>query len=148
MNEPKPATNSALTLSRIFPVSRLKVFSAWTNPDYLQQWFKPFGVQIKVGQFDLRVGGAFRFDYQLPGQPPAAVTGTYLEIVEPEKLSFSWSSPLTEDKVTLVTILFEERENGDTEMTLTHSRFPFEEVARQHLAGWQSALEGLAKVLV
>jgi uncharacterized protein YndB with AHSA1/START domain len=146
MSEQTPQTGPSLTVRRIFPVARLKVFRAWTSPQALQKWFKPFGNSIIVGYFDLRVGGSFRFDYQIPGSPTSSITGTYLEIVEPQKLAFTWSSPATGDKDTVVTVQFEERDIG-TEVILTHSRFPFEEMVEAHVQGWQSAIEGLGQAL-
>jgi uncharacterized protein YndB with AHSA1/START domain len=146
MSEQTSPTGPNLTIRRIFPAARPKVFRAWTSPQALQKWFKPFGNSIIVGYFDLRVGGSFRFDYQLPGRPTSSVTGTYLEIVEPQKLAFTWSSPVTGDKDTLITVQFEERDNG-TEVILTHSRFPREEMVEAHLQGWQSAIEELGRAL-
>jgi uncharacterized protein YndB with AHSA1/START domain len=138
-------TNPTLTVRRFFPVARPRVFRAWTNPQALPKWFKPFGLTISVSHFDLRVGGSFRFDFLANGRP-SAVTGTYLEIIEPQKLSFTWSSLATGDKDTLVVIQFEERANG-TEIILTHSRFWHEEMLANHLEGWQSALEELGQLL-
>ena len=146
MNEQKSSVIPSLTIRRVFPVGRHKVFRAWTSPQALQKWFKPFGTEIRVAYFDLRVGGSFRFDFQPAGQPPACVTGTYVEIVEPQKLSFTWSSPVTGGKDTLVVIQFEERDNG-TEVTLTHSRFLLDEMVQKHVEGWQIVLEELDLML-
>ncbi|HEX2913149.1 MAG TPA: SRPBCC domain-containing protein [Chloroflexia bacterium] len=146
MTEQKLTIGPTLTVRRTFPSSRLKIFRAWTTPQALEKWFKPFGMSITVAYLELRVGGSFRFDYLESDACTSSVTGTYLEIVEPQKLSFTWSSPSLDHNETVVTIRFEERENG-TEMILTQSGFLQDELVGKHVQGWQSAFEVLDRVL-
>ncbi len=147
MCESKLQISPGVMVKRTFPISRLKVFRAWTSPQALEAWFKPFGIEITVGYFDLRVGGSFRFDFQQLSHHTSSITGTYLEIVEPQKLAFTWSSPMTGDKDTLVTVQFEERDGG-TEVILTHSRFLLDKMIEKHIQGWQTAIEELGRVII
>jgi uncharacterized protein YndB with AHSA1/START domain len=65
--------------------------------------------------------------------------GTYLEIVPPEKLVFTWSSEgfVTDTKVTIE--LFER--GGETELVLTHE-LP-EGMIEPHRQGWTNCLSHL-----
>ena len=59
-----PTFDSALflTVQRIFPAARERVFRAWTEQEALQQWFRPGGTDVTINKLDVRVGGSFCFD--------------------------------------------------------------------------------------
>jgi len=93
---------------------------------------------------EVRAGGSFRFDF---GDGNSSVTGTYLEVVRPEKLVFTWSSAAaTDGNQTLVTVRFVEC-GAETEVVLTHERLVGGEMRSLHLVGWRSLLERLAEAL-
>ena len=48
-----------LTLSRIIKAPRPAVWSAWTDPASLEQWWVPAPARCKVLELDLRSGGSF-----------------------------------------------------------------------------------------
>src|SRR5215831_14073593 len=90
-------------------------------------------------------GGSFRLDMQF-GTVIYTHTGVYREIRPPEKLVFTWISEATQQQETVVTVeLFARGEQ--TELVLTHERFPNAESARDHDQGWQSVLSRLEQVL-
>lgn len=139
-----------LTVSRRYPVSRERVFEAWTNPEIMKEWFSPEGVTNPAIDVDLRVGGAYRVEMLTPdGRRPVAV-GTYREITPPERLVFTWAWKEEADPAhtgeTLVTVEFLERE-GETEVVVTHEGFPNDEGRRGHEEGWTSCLVCLEAVL-
>ncbi|WP_420637762.1 SRPBCC family protein [Candidatus Poriferisocius sp.] len=85
-----------LELVRDIPVTPEAVFSAWTDPESLTQWFTPHPYTTPVCEIDLRPGGAFRTVMNDPdGQQIADSTGCYLHIVPNELLV--WTSALTTD---------------------------------------------------
>jgi len=132
-----------LTVKRILPASRDRVFRAWTESKALEQWFKPGGLGVTIHKLDLQVGGLFRFDL---ADGRDSLVGTYLEIVRPEKLVFTWSSLATHQKETLVTIKFLEY-NTLTQVVLTHARLHGKAMCSLHQAGWQILLDQLPKIL-
>ena len=48
-----------LTLSRIIRAPRATVWSAWTNPSSLAQWWVPAPSRCQVDRLDVWPGGAF-----------------------------------------------------------------------------------------
>lgn len=132
-----------LTVRRTFPAARERVFRAWTQREALLQWFRPEGRGVTISKLDVQVGGSFCFDV---ADGSHSLVGTYLEIVRPEKLVFTWSSTATSGKETVVTVEFIEH-GLVTQVVLTHERFSSKEMRSLHQAGWQALLAQLAIVL-
>ena len=75
--------------------------------------------------------------------------GVYREIVEPERLVFTYAWEDVEGKLgheTLVTVTFEEHE-GKTKLTLHQAVFESVTARDAHRGGWTSSLDRLAKHL-
>ncbi len=129
-----------LTVRRTFEASREQVFRAWTQREALRQWFRLGGRDVIISTLDVQVGGSFRFDVTDGSQ---TLVGTYLEIVRPEKLVFTWSSAATSDRETVVTVEFIER-GLVTQVVLTHERLSSKDIWSLHHAGWHALLDQLA----
>jgi Uncharacterized conserved protein len=56
------ALDREIVLSRVIKAPRELVFSAWTDPRHLPQWFGPAGFRVETKSMDLRVDGEWRFD--------------------------------------------------------------------------------------
>jgi uncharacterized protein YndB with AHSA1/START domain len=132
-----------LTVRRTFPAERERVFRAWTEREAIARWFRLADRAIIVREMDVRVGGKYRFDVVDGGM---SVTGTYLEVVRPEKLVFTWSASATAHRETVVTIAFSAR-GGTTQITLTHEGFTSEAMRLLHRDGWQRQLDAIAAAL-
>lgn len=91
---------------------------------------------------DARVGGSFRFEVEDGG----SIVGTYLHIVPPEKLVFTWSGEATQDRETVVTLDFYDQ-GAVTEVVLTHEGLSTPERRALAEGGWPSLLDALASVL-
>jgi uncharacterized protein YndB with AHSA1/START domain len=128
-----------LTVRRTFPATRERVFRAWTQPEALLQWFRPEGKRVIISKLEVQVGGSFCFDVADGGD---SLVGTYLEIIRPEKLVFTWSSAATDDQETVVTVEFIEH-GLVTQVVLTHERLSSKEMLSLHQAGWLSLLDQL-----
>ena len=140
-----PAFDGTTTLrvQRTFPATRERVFRAWTEREALEQWFRPGGMGMTITKLDVQVGGSYCFDL---ADGSASLVGTYLEIVRPEKLVFTWSGAGTHGKETLVTVEF--IEHGPlTQVVLTHEWFSSKDMCSRHQAGWQALLDRLTEVL-
>ena len=131
-----------LVIRRLLKHDRAQVFSALTDPAKMAQWF--YGMetgQAKV-TIDLRPGGNYVTEMSNETEEHKS-HGTYLEIIPPEKLVFTWTSDcLVED--TTVTIELFEREGG-TELVLTHE-LP-EDMIAPHRQGWTNCLIHLEALL-
>ena len=55
-----------MTLTRHFDATPAQVWTAWTDPSILPQWFGPIGYSCKTKEIDLRTGGVWRFDMTGP----------------------------------------------------------------------------------
>ena len=78
-----------LTLTRTVDIPRDLIWRAWTEPRHLMPWFCPKPWQTIDCQIDLRPGGIFRTVMRGPEGQTMDNTGCYLEIVRPERLTFT-----------------------------------------------------------
>jgi uncharacterized protein YndB with AHSA1/START domain len=96
------------------------------------------------------VGGRFEVEMRTPAAPTVRVSGTYIELVPPERLvfTFAWVEfprPF-ETHETLVTVELHER--GEmTELVLTHERQPHRLAHAFHSIGWRASLRRLDRLL-
>ncbi len=137
-----PHNGSTLVLRRAFAASRQRVFRAWIEPEALQHWLRPRGMGMTVSSLDARVGGSFRFDLE----NGSSIVGTYLHIVPPEKLVFTWSGEAMKGRETVVTLDFLDQ-GAVTEVVLTHEGLSTPERRALAEGGWPSLFDALASVL-
>ncbi len=90
---PAPDPQLDLVFSRTIDVPREQVWAAWTTPSILKKWFTPAPWTTVECEIDLRPGGIFRTVMQSPDGLQTPHDGTYLEVVENEKLV--WTNALT-----------------------------------------------------
>jgi uncharacterized protein YndB with AHSA1/START domain len=139
---PAADVKPSLTIRRWLNASPARVYAAWTDPKKLAQWWGPGRVEdMKVVDLDVRVGGSFQVGFEFEGDRHD-VHGTYQEVVEGEKLVFSWYWKSTADRVSRVTVLC--RPDGEGCMlTLTHDQFVDEATATRHIRGWTASMDKL-----
>lgn len=107
-----------LTMNRDFNVKPEKLFEAWTIPDLFRNWFMTLQATNKIAKNDLQVGGEWEVVDQRQGQDFRAI-GTYKEIVENEKLVFTFKMPQFSEYEDTLSVVFEETSAG-TNMTFSH----------------------------
>src|SRR2546423_12966256 len=142
MISPAPHNNTPLVLRRTLTASRQRVFRAWITPRALEHWLRPRGMGVTVSQLEARVGGSFRFDLE----DGSSMIGTYLQIVPPEKLVFTWSGGVAQSWGTVVTLDFLDQ-GLMTEVVLTHEGLSTPERRALAEGGWPSLFDALASVL-
>jgi len=99
-------------------------------------------MSMTVSNLEARIGGSFRFNLENGG----SIFGTYLQIVPPEKLVFTWSGEAMQGRETVVTLDF--LDNGpETEVVLTHERLSTPKSRALAGSGWPTLLDALADVL-
>jgi uncharacterized protein YndB with AHSA1/START domain len=74
--------------TRIFDAPRDLVFSAWTDPKHLAQWWGPNGFTTTTSAFDFRPGGVWRYVMHGPDGRDYQNRVTFEEIVRPERIVY------------------------------------------------------------
>lgn len=131
--------NPSLTMKRRLNATPAEVYRAWTDPDLLMRWFGPENVTMQEAELDLRVGGTYRIVMREDNGERHQVSGAYQEIVENERLVFSWAWVTTPERVSRVTVTFRP-DGGGTILTLLHEQFFDEAALRGHTHGWTGSL--------
>lgn len=149
----KPSATRELTITRIIDAPRALIFKMWTDPKHMAQWWGPRDFTNPVCELDARPDGAIRIHMRGPDGVVHPMTGTFREIVEPERLVFNAvaedeaGNPLLE---ALTTITFAEH-GGKTKLMVQASAVGIAPVAVQMLegmeAGWTQSLERLAELV-
>jgi uncharacterized protein YndB with AHSA1/START domain len=76
-----------IVMTRTFDAPRALVFDALTKPELLKRWFGVVaGWSLVVCEVDLRVGGAYRYEWRGPDGARMGMRGVYREIVVPERI--------------------------------------------------------------
>ena len=138
-----------LVITRTFEAPRHRVFQAWTEPSQVARWWGPQGFTTTYCDMDIRPGGAFRVCMRSPEGAHYWKQGVYREVVEPERLvfTFAWEDAEGEPgHQTLVTVTFTEQ-GGKTKLTLHQAVFETVEARNEHQRGWASCLERFAEYL-
>lgn len=82
-----------LAIERVVDVPPAAVWRAWTDPEWIVQWFTPAPWKTLSAKVDLRPGGVFSSVMQSPeGVTLPENEGCFLEVVENQKLV--WTSSL------------------------------------------------------
>jgi uncharacterized protein YndB with AHSA1/START domain len=115
-------TGDRVEITRVFHAQRHIVFGWWSRPEKLQKWSGCKDATRCEIEMDFRVGGGFTQKMQIAGAGEFTITGTYLEIVEPERIVYQANLG---QAVTRVSVEFFE-EDTDTKVVLTHEGLPGE----------------------
>lgn len=132
-----------LRITRRYPVRREKVWRAWTDPQALSAWFGPGGPNsVTQADIDLREGGRYTIAFRTPDGAQHRVSGLYLVVQPPGRLVFSWSWQSTPERVSRVSLVLREVQEG-CELEFLHEQF-FDQVARDnHQRGWAATFDKL-----
>ncbi len=135
----------SLTTSRVIKAPAEKVFNAWLKAETLTKFMIPGeGMSPPRVESDGKEGGRFSIT-MIAGEQEIPHAGTYLTVTPFTKIVFTWESPFSVDGST-VTLDFKPVNDNETELTLTHVKFPNEESRDNHNAGWARILEVLGSV--
>jgi uncharacterized protein YndB with AHSA1/START domain len=132
-----------LVLTRELNAPREILYTCWTTPEHLMQWFVPAPHKVTACELDVRAGGACNTTFDVDGNIMEN-RGVYLEVIPNEKLVFTdtysagWK-PAAEPFMTAI-VTFEDIGGGRTRYTAV-ARHRTAETARQHEAmgfssGW------------
>lgn len=135
-----------LVVSRLIDAPRALVFRTWTQPEHVARWWGPQGFTTIHCDMDIRVGGKYRCGMRSPQGTEHWKVGVYREIVEPERVvfTFAWEDASGDTgHELLTTVTFEER-GTKTLLTLRQGTFESMEGRDDHVRGWTSCLERFA----
>lgn len=135
-----------LTLTRLIDAPRSLVWRAWTEPEHARHW-GPKGFKVEAVTEEVRVGAPWRVCLSPEdGGRDLWQGGVYREVVEPERLAFTFAwdnEDGTPGQEMLVTLTLEEHD-GKTKLTLHQTGFPTVAERDGHAVGWGEALDALA----
>jgi uncharacterized protein YndB with AHSA1/START domain len=135
-----------LLITRTFDAPRALVFKAWTEPDRAARWWGPQGFVTVYCKMNVRPGGRFRVCMRSPEGTEHWKQGVYREVVEPERLVFSFAWEDADGKPgheTVVAVTFAEH-GTKTKLTLHQGVFETVIARDAHQSGWTSTLGRLA----
>jgi uncharacterized protein YndB with AHSA1/START domain/predicted enzyme related to lactoylglutathione lyase len=136
-----------LQVKRLIRATPERVFTAWTTPEALKQWFGPDTCRIQSAEVDLQIGGAYRIEvFSEKVGEVMAVGGQYREITPHSKLVFTWKWEDDSDWdgiESVVTVDFVPT-GGATEVLISHRGFPSAESRDNHEHGWNGCFVKLA----
>src|SRR6185312_6928218 len=148
-----PQMTREVTLTRLLDAPRELVWSAWTDGKQMAQWWGPHHFTNPVCDIDARVGGGWLIHMKAPDGTIYPMTGTFTEVVKPERLRFKAFAEALDGTKYLesdTTVTFEQ-EGSRTRMTVKASARGLHPAAPQMLggmeAGWSQSLERLAALV-
>ena len=113
-----PTADREILITRPVRAPRDLVFTAFTDPRHVAQWWGPDGFTLTTHRMDVRPGGTWRFVmHGLDGTDyPNRIT--YRAVVPPERLEYDHGSDVDDDpNAFAVTVTFTERD-GTTTITM------------------------------
>jgi uncharacterized protein YndB with AHSA1/START domain len=140
----READEVAVTVRREIAAPAETLFEAWLDAESLGTWLRPRVVSDTRAETDPREGGSFRIVMVSDGRD-ILHQGTYLEIDRPSRLVFTWSSPETGYRDSVVTVTFEPLGSGTTMVQIHQVGLPDEESRAGHTEGWSDALAELER---
>lgn len=141
------ANDRELVIQRIFNAPCETVFNVWSKAEHVVNWFGPSGFTAPTCEIDFRVGGSYRICMHSPEGEDHWVWGEYREIVEPERIVFTWNRG--EDlrgklwSSTVVEVTFEPIGDNATRFTLRQGLFETAPYCEEHSFGWNQCLDRL-----
>jgi len=144
------ASNPGAEVRRRLNASPERVFAAFADQGLVAQWLRPSpDVRLTVLEFDFRIGGAYRFAYDVPDGRRMLVGGTFRTIEAPSRIVFSWLIEPPDEHAGIhseVTVKLVAH-GSSTELTIRHAKFGRADADQRHEQGWNGALDLLEALL-
>jgi uncharacterized protein YndB with AHSA1/START domain len=143
----QPAPPAAV-VQRLLPAAPDIVYDQWLDPVALADWMCPRPARCRNVGLEPRLGGQLRIDVEDEGTE-FFITGEYLVLDRPNRLSFTWTCSTWPDtgRRSVVDVRLESRGSGQTMMTIEHTLLP-PGLVDQHERGWMAIAGQLAAELV
>lgn len=136
---------SHLEVSKQFSCSKEQLYTAWTEPAQLKQWWKPLGKQLQNVVNDITAGGTVKYMFE---GDTLTIDGTYDKVEPGMLLEYSWNWHVTsepvEDASYKLSVRFEGSGNNAT-LSVTQTGFDGQHSIDPHKKGWEQALQQLSE---
>ena len=101
-------TDREIHIERVFDAPRDQVFSVFTDPELIPEWWGLRGTTTVVDEMDVRTGGRWRFIMRNSDGSESGFRGAYREVTPPERIvqTFEWE-PMA-GHVSVETVTFED----------------------------------------
>lgn len=139
-------TETSLTIRRTFDASRERVFRAFTVPTELEAWQSVGEVTAEVHTLEPEPGGSLSVSH-IHGDDRYDLEGEFLEVVENERLVYTWrmvDGPSDGEESRIIVELRDVEEG--TGLVFTHEGIA-PELVNGTADGWDGMLDNLAAVL-
>ena len=133
---------------RIFDAPRELVWSVWSDPKHIGQWWGPVGFTTTTHSMDFRTGGVWRFVMHGPDGRDYQNKVTYTEVVKPERLAYRQEDPegvRDPEPIHFQALVTFEEQQGKTRLTMRMT-FPTEQARRLVVENY-GAVQGLDDTL-
>ena len=121
----------SITVPRRIEASPEEVFDAWAEPDLFTRWFEPHRAIFRKAAVD----ELWYWEADHAGRLWAHYC-RYLRVERPRRLEFAWMSEATRGLESRVAVEMT-ASGGGTDLVLTHSGLPNDEMGRGHEEGWK-----------
>lgn len=143
----RPETDAnKVVIRRRIAATREELFDAWTDPEGMRAWMCPGNIVSVDVRMDLRVGGSLLIIMRDPDRAYEH-RGEFTIIDRPAKLAFTWIADATDLRPTLVTVEFFVVSESESDLVLTHEKFPRKEVTDRYRGGWGQIVGRLEEYL-
>lgn len=88
-----PANDAVVIISRVIDAPREKVWTAFTTPEHVKQWYGGHGFQNPVCEMDVRPGGRWRHVMRTPDGTDFQLEFIFVDVVKPERLVWKNANP-------------------------------------------------------
>jgi uncharacterized protein YndB with AHSA1/START domain len=138
-----------LQVSRDLAAPAEKVYDAWLDPKLAGRFlFATTQGKMVRAEVDARVGGRFLFTDRRDGED-IDHTGTYLELVRPTRIVFTFGVPKFSPNEDRITLDITPRGPASCTITLTHEMQPdMAHMKDRSQHGWTMILENLSNTVV
>jgi uncharacterized protein YndB with AHSA1/START domain len=130
-----------LFISRVINAPRARVFRAHVDPEQIPKWWGPARYATIVDKMDARPGGEWRYLNRDADGNEFAFHGVYVEIVEPERITWTFEFEGAPGHISLETITFEETDGK----TLLKVHSVYQSVEDRDAVLGAGMLDGLAE---
>jgi uncharacterized protein YndB with AHSA1/START domain len=106
-----PDDDAVIVISSILDAPRDIVWTAFTTPEHVKNWYGGHGYSNPVCEMDVRPGGRWRHVMRLPDGMEIPLEFVFVEVVKPEKLSWrdvDYGKPDVAKPTSLNTMTFED----------------------------------------
>jgi uncharacterized protein YndB with AHSA1/START domain len=147
-----------LVIERVIDAPREQVWKAWTEPDEIKKWWGPKDFTAPSVESDFREGGSYLWAMKSPDGTVYWNTGTFQEIVPPERLVVTDSFADEQGNVVppshygmegdhpmegKAVVTFEELDSNKTKLTVRYYGIAPSETRDLAEQGWNETLDKL-----